>query len=207
MKKNLALISLITFLAILILTAYLVSGYVGNSNVPAEKQEDEQIQSDDNVVGEDDKVVAEDGSIINETEEDEVMGVDTNNKNNMDDNIIINKIEKENGLIIEVVKEGEGKEAKNGNSVSVHYTGKLKDGTVFDSSIQRGIPIEFNLGIGMVIPGWEQGVLGMLIGEKRILTIPADLAYGQAGVMAPDGTAVIPGGATLIFDVELVDVK
>lgn len=206
MKKNLALIILISFLAFIILATYLVANYGKKddlSRVYQEKEKKDFVEAEIVVVND------EGENFINDKSEGikENENINTNNKENMDDKKILNKIEKENGLIIEVVKTGEGKEAKNGNSVSVHYTGKLKDGTVFDSSIQRGVPIEFSLGIGMVIPGWEQGVLGMLIGEKRILTIPADLAYGQAGVKAPDGTPVIPGGATLIFDVELVDVK
>jgi len=106
-----------------------------------------------------------------------------------------------NELKIEVVQEGNGAEAVNGKIVSVHYTGKLTDGSVFDSSVQRGTPFEFTLGVGMVIKGWDQGVLGMKVGEKRVLTIPSDLAYGDAGIGS------IPGGATLIFDVELLGVN
>ncbi|GEQ67343.1 hypothetical protein JCM33374_g1007 [Metschnikowia sp. JCM 33374] len=72
--------------------------------------------------------------------------------------------------------------AKNGDSVSVHYTGKLTDGSVFDSSLNRGVPITFELGAGRVIQGWEDGLLGMCIGEKRTLTIPSELGYGKRGV-------------------------
>jgi FKBP-type peptidyl-prolyl cis-trans isomerase len=119
-----------------------------------------------------------------------------NNLNNMSEE---NK--NDSGLGIEIVAEGSGVEAENGKTVAVHYTGKFEDGTVFDSSIQRGTPIEFVLGAGMVIQGWEKGILGMKVGEKRVLTIPSDLGYGEFGA------GPIPGGATLIFDVELVDVK
>lgn len=122
-----------------------------------------------------------------------------NTNNNLDNMSEENK--NESGLGIDIVTEGTGAEAVNGKTVAVHYTGKFEDGTVFDSSIQRGTPIEFVLGAGMVIQGWEQGILGMKVGEKRVLTIPSDLGYGEFGA------GPIPGGATLIFDVELVDVK
>lgn len=104
-------------------------------------------------------------------------------------------------LQIEEVEVGTGTEAKPGTMVSVHYTGKLTDGSVFDSSVERGDPITFTLGAGMVIPGWELGINGMKVGGKRVLTIPYNLAYG------PDGyPGVIPPYATLVFDVELVGV-
>ncbi len=98
-------------------------------------------------------------------------------------------------------KVGEGAEAKKGDLVSVHYTGKLKDGTKFDSSRDRGEPIQFVLGIGKVIKGWDEGLQGMKVGGKRKLIIPADLAYGARG--AGD---VIPPNAELTFDVELVKI-
>ncbi|XP_027160946.1 peptidyl-prolyl cis-trans isomerase FKBP15-1-like [Coffea eugenioides] len=93
-------------------------------------------------------------------------------------------------------------QAHKGDKVRVHYRGKLTDGTVFDSSFERGDPIEFELGSGQVIKGWDQGLLGMCVGEKRKLKIPAKLGYGDQG--APPS---IPGGATLIFDTELVTVN
>lgn len=91
--------------------------------------------------------------------------------------------------------------AKVGDTVLVHYTGKLQDGTVFDSSVSRGVPFSFTLGENRVIAGWEQGILGMTEGEKKTLTIPPELGYGAMGV-----PGVIPANATLIFDVELVDI-
>ncbi|MFH1894746.1 MAG: FKBP-type peptidyl-prolyl cis-trans isomerase [Patescibacteria group bacterium] len=104
-------------------------------------------------------------------------------------------------LKIETIKEGIGEEAKNGDTVSVHYVGTLQDGTKFDSSIDRGEPFVFTLGAGQVIRGWDLGVLGMKIGEKRKLTIPSDLAYGE------QANGSIPGGSTLIFEVELLGIN
>ncbi len=97
--------------------------------------------------------------------------------------------------------------AQKGDIVFVQYTGKLTNGTVFDSSIPRGQPFSFQLGSGMVIAGWEKGILGMKVGEKKTLTIPPADGYGESG--APDGRGgyVIPPNSTLIFDVELVDIK
>lgn len=106
------------------------------------------------------------------------------------------------GLKYQVFKKGTGAVAKAGQMVSVHYTGWLVDGTKFDSSVDRGQPFDFGLGQGQVIPGWDEGVAGMKIGEKRKLTIPAKLGYGDRGA-----GGVIPPGATLVFDVELLGVK
>lgn len=105
-------------------------------------------------------------------------------------------------LKIEEIVVGEGDEVKDGDWVSVHYTGCLEDGTKFDSSLDRGEPIEFPLGGGMVIPGWEQGIRGMRVGGKRKLVIPPELAYGEDG--AGD---VIPPNAVLVFDVEVVGAR
>jgi FKBP-type peptidyl-prolyl cis-trans isomerase FkpA len=98
---------------------------------------------------------------------------------------------------------GDGAPAENGKTVSVHYTGWLMDGTKFDSSLDRGQPIQFVLGTGHVIKGWDEGLLGMRVGGKRTLTIPPDLGYGQAGA----GGGLIPPNATLKFDVQLVGVN
>lgn len=105
-------------------------------------------------------------------------------------------------LKIEDLVVGSGAEATAGQTVSVHYTGWLLDGTKFDSSVDRGTPFEFALGAGQVIAGWDQGVQGMKIGGKRRLTIPYDLAYGEAGY-----PPVIPPKSTLVFEVELLGVK
>ena len=105
-------------------------------------------------------------------------------------------------LEIKTTQEGTGeRQVKIGDTISVHYTGKLTDGTKFDSSVDRGVPFEFTVGQGMVIQGWEQGFLGAKVGEKRTLTIPAEMGYGARAVGS------IPANSTLIFDVELVAIK
>jgi FKBP-type peptidyl-prolyl cis-trans isomerase len=106
------------------------------------------------------------------------------------------------GLQYKDVTAGTGAEAKEGDTVSVHYTGWLTDGTKFDSSVDRGQPFSFPLGAGSVIAGWDEGVAGMKVGGKRILVIPSNLGYGPSGA-----TGVIPPNATLIFEVELLDVQ
>jgi FKBP-type peptidyl-prolyl cis-trans isomerase len=107
-----------------------------------------------------------------------------------------------NGLQYQDVKVGQGAEAKRGSTAVVHYTGWLTDGKKFDSSRDRGTPFDFEVGAGQVIAGWDLGVAGMKVGGQRKLMIPADLGYGAAG--APP---VIPPGATLVFDVELLEVR
>ncbi|XP_046658124.1 FK506-binding protein 2-like isoform X2 [Daphnia pulicaria] len=92
--------------------------------------------------------------------------------------------------------------SKNGDILSMHYTGTLLDGTKFDSSLDRNQPFQFQIGAGQVIKGWDQGLLDMCIGEKRKLTIPAELGYGDKGA-----GNIIPGGATLLFDVELMGIN
>lgn len=104
-------------------------------------------------------------------------------------------------LIVEKYHEGGGAPAQKGQLVKVHYTGTLENGQKFDSSRDRGEPIAFPLGVGYVIPGWDQGIAQLRVGDKARLTIPGELGYGAAGI-----PGVIPPNATLIFDVELVDV-
>ena len=106
------------------------------------------------------------------------------------------------GLQYQVLTPGTGAVAAAGHMVSVHYTGWLTDGKKFDSSVDRGQPFQFNLGAGQVIKGWDEGVAGMKVGEKRKLTIPANLGYGERGA-----GGVIPPNATLVFDVELLGVQ
>ena len=99
-------------------------------------------------------------------------------------------------------KVGAGAAAKNGDTVDVHYTGWLKDGTKFDSSKDRGKPFSFPLGAGRVIKGWDEGVAGMQVGGKRKLIIPSELGYGARGAGSD-----IPPNAELTFDVELLAIK
>jgi FKBP-type peptidyl-prolyl cis-trans isomerase FkpA len=106
------------------------------------------------------------------------------------------------GLKYEELVEGTGTEARPGDSVEVHYTGWLTDGTKFDSSLDRGSPFGFSLGAGRVIKGWDEGVAGMKVGGKRKLTIPPQLGYGARGA-----GGVIPPNAELVFEVELLKVR
>ena len=121
----------------------------------------------------------------------------------------IRTMETDSGLKIDVIQNGYGRAAVAGDLVTVHYTGWLFDpvaadgrGDKFDSSVDRGEKFQFPLGAGRVIKGWDEGVEGMLIGEKRVLTIPPDIAYGARGY-----PPVIPQNATLVFEVELFDAE
>ncbi|NDI99192.1 peptidylprolyl isomerase [Flavobacterium sp. LaA7.5] len=108
----------------------------------------------------------------------------------------------ESGLRYKVIQKGDGKKAEKGKKVSVHYKGTLDNGQVFDSSYQRKQPIEFQLGVGQVISGWDEGISLLQVGDKARFVIPSHLGYGSRGA-----GGVIPPDATLIFDVELMDVK
>lgn len=110
-------------------------------------------------------------------------------------------IETDSGLMYFDIVEGDGESPEDGQTVTVHYTGWLEDGTQFDSSVERGQPFTFPIATGSVIAGWDEGVATMKIGGKRQLMIPADLAYGESG------SGPIPPGSTLIFDVELLDIS
>lgn len=103
-------------------------------------------------------------------------------------------------LEVEKLNEGEGEVVPRGANVKVHYTGRLLDGTVFDSSVERGQPLEFKVGVGQVIRGWDDGITQLTKGQKAKLTCPPHFAYGSQG--AGD---VIPADATLIFEVEVID--
>ncbi len=106
------------------------------------------------------------------------------------------------GLVIEDMQVGTGDSPQTGQTVTVHYTGWLTDGTKFDSSVDRGRPFEFSIGRGQVIRGWDEGVATMKIGGKRKLTIPPELGYGARGAGGS-----IPPNATLVFEVELLGVR
>jgi peptidyl-prolyl cis-trans isomerase A (cyclophilin A) len=108
----------------------------------------------------------------------------------------------DSGLRYKMINKGEGKKAEAGKTVAVHYEGSLENGKVFDSSYPRKKPIEFRLGQGQVIEGWDEGIALLQVGDKARFVIPSDLAYGAAGA-----GGVIPPNATLIFDVELMEVK
>lgn len=106
------------------------------------------------------------------------------------------------GMKVEILQQGTGDTAKSGDQITVNYIGTLQDGTKFDSSIDRGQPFTFTLGLNSVIRGWELGVVGMKAGEKRKLTIPPQLAYGEQGA-----GGVIPPNATLIFEIDLLEIN
>merc|ERR1712186_196659 len=112
--------------------------------------------------------------------------------------------ETESGLKVENVSKPDtcDKVARNGDMLSMHYVGTLESGAKFDSSYDRSEPFKFQIGVGQVIRGWEEGVFGMCIGEKRKLIVPPELGYGDQGA-----GQVIPGGATLYFDIELLETE
>lgn len=110
--------------------------------------------------------------------------------------------ETKSGLRYKIIQKGNGKKAEKGHTVSVHYKGQLADGTVFDSSYKRNSPLDFQVGVGQVIPGWDEGICLLNVGDKARLVIPSDLGYGSAGA-----GGVIPPDAVLVFDVELMGVK
>ena len=107
----------------------------------------------------------------------------------------------EDGLVIEDLKIGEGQAVKSGDTISIHYLGTLTNGQKFDSSYDRGQPFVTQIGVGQVIKGWDEGVIGMKVGGKRRLIIPADLGYGSQAVGG------IPANSTLIFEVELMGIN
>lgn len=106
------------------------------------------------------------------------------------------------GLQIEELEEGNGAEVRGGATVILHYTGWLTDGTKFDSSLDRGEPFKFTMGVHPVIPGWDEGIAMMRAGGKWKLSIPPELAYGERGI-----ANIIPPGATLVFEVEVLEVR
>ena len=109
----------------------------------------------------------------------------------------------DNGLIIEDIELGHGSEANEYKKITVNYTGKLEDGSIFDSSLKKGrSPYTFTLGVGSVIKGWDLGVKGMKVGGKRKLTIPPELGYGNQGA-----GSIIPPAAKLVFEIDLLGIE
>ena len=104
-------------------------------------------------------------------------------------------------VLIDDVLIGGGETANSGDRITVHYTGRFVDGQVFDSSVDRGEPFQFVLGVGNVIEGWDKGITGMRVGGKRTISIPPELGYGM------NDYGIIPGGSTLIFEIELLKVE
>lgn len=168
-------------LVVVIYVFFFAQNKIPNEEVQSQ-MEQEEMQSDENL---DTSVDTKGNEVINNQQ----------TKNNMEE------------LQIKTLKEGTGVPITVGQTAEVNYTGKLTDGTVFDSSIPRGQTFEFRLGEGSVIAGWEEGVKGMKVGEKRELTIPGNMAYGSRGVPNGQGGYVIPPNATLVFEVELVSIK
>lgn len=128
---------------------------------------------------------------------------DTKNEDQKAEQIVAPQIEKNVKVEYAILKPGAGITAKKGDKVTVHYVGVLQDGAKFDSSVDRGEPFQFTLGAGQVIVGWEMGVLGMMVGERRRLVIPSKFGYGEQGT--PGGP--IPPNATLIFEIELLKIN
>ncbi|MBD2205849.1 FKBP-type peptidyl-prolyl cis-trans isomerase [Calothrix sp. FACHB-1219] len=128
----------------------------------------------------------------------------TENNNLIASNIMsdANTVTTDSGLQYAEIEEGTGAIPKAGQTVVVHYTGTLTDGKKFDSSVDRGQPFSFKLGVGQVIKGWDEGLSTMKVGGKRKLIIPPDLGYGARGA-----GGVIPPNATLVFDVELLGIQ
>ena len=108
-----------------------------------------------------------------------------------------------NELLVEVLHEGDGQVVEPGDTIHCHYLGQVWDGNVFDNSYDRGAPLSFQIGVGMVIPGWDEGLVGKRVGDRVLLSIPAELGYGERGVPQ----AGIPGGATLVFVTDILGVN
>lgn len=107
------------------------------------------------------------------------------------------------GLHIELIREGAGEPIQPGNQIEAHYLGQIWNGNIFDNSYDRGEPLSFTVGIGMVIQGWDEGLIGVREGSRVVLSIPSDMGYGDAGVPQ----AGINGGDTLVFVTDVVRVK
>lgn len=177
MKKNVGIIVLIVILVV-ILVGGIIIYFSGNKNTDTQTQQTTETKNVEKSINE------------QQPEAETKAPENTESATNA------------NGLKIEVLKEGTGtKVTKAGDGISVNYLGTLENGTKFDSSYDRNQPFKFDLGAGQVIKGWDQGLIGMKIGEKRKLTIPPTLGYGSQAM----GTK-IPANSTLIFEVELLEI-
>lgn len=116
-------------------------------------------------------------------------------------------IETQIGLKYYIKRKGYGPKPKIGDYVITHYTGYLEDGTKFDSSYERNEPFKFQIGVGRVIAGWDEAVIDMAVGEKRVIILPYYLGYGERGVYNNKGYSIIPPKATLIFEIELLNIS
>ncbi len=140
-------------------------------------------------------------------DKDKIEGIDFNREdtkeesNNSEENTQAMEIDRTK-ITAQILREGTGQVAKNGDKITAHYTGYLEDGTKFDSSLDRGQPFSFDLGAGQVIQGWDLGINGMKVGEVRRLIIPPQFGYGESGA-----SGVIPPNALLIFEVELLGIN
>ena len=191
-KKIMKASVVLLFAVLLMLSGKIITFFDGNSPYVSGEPE---IVIEDTVVDVEDEVVIEDYNI-----EESSKNNDEEIINNLEDDISMQEENKD--LIIEDIVIGEGEGIINGQKAIMHYTGTLLDGTKFDSSLDRNEPFPFVLGAGQVIAGWDQGILGMKVGGKRKLTIPSDLGYGPGGA-----GSIIPPNATLIFDVELLEIQ
>jgi FKBP-type peptidyl-prolyl cis-trans isomerase len=170
------IITIITTLILAFLVGYFVLGFLGYQ-IKLEKRG---------------QIIEPDVCAVKQTE---------NNNQNMNNNQTQNPTEITE-LMAQILKQGSGdKKVQAGDTITVDYVGTLINGTKFDSSIDRGQPLQLVIGVGQVIPGWDQGIIGMQVGEKRKLFIPANLAYGEQGA----GT-VIPPNSPLIFEVDLISI-
>lgn len=188
-KKQIISVSIVVLAVVAVLIS--VSGKAGGRNNP--KASDSLSQK----------------SIDSQKATDNSSQKSTNSQNTMQDNKSNSTapsaegyVPKIDGVVIEVLNEGSGDKAvKSGDTISVHYTGTLENGTVFDSSVPRKQPFSFRIGQGEVIKGWDQGLIGMKVGEKRKLTISPEMGYGT------QANGPIPANSILIFDVELLGIK